>query len=126
MSREWIDVHQDQQALRRWLAEVADRRSHGTTARPPIELFEEQERAALLALPKSRFEIVIWKHARLHTDSHVQIDGAFYSAPWRFLHQELWVRCTRTSVAVFHEDVHVWTHARVPRGGRSTVNEHLP
>ena len=123
---ESIDIHQDQQALLRWLVEVADQRTHGTTARPPIELFEERERAALLPLPRSRFEIVIWKHARLHTDSHVQIDGAFYSAPWRLLHQELWVRCTRTSIEIFHDDVHIWTHARVPRGGRGTVNEHLP
>lgn len=123
---ESVDIREDRLALRRWLAEVADQRRHGTTARRPIELFEEQERAALLPLPVARWEPVMWKHARVHTDSHVQIDGAFYSVPWKLLHQELWVRCTQHSVAIYHEDEHVYTHARVPRGARSTVPEHLP
>ena len=68
----------------------------------------------------------MWKQARVHTDSHVQIDGAFYSAPWRFLHQELWVRCSEHSVSIYHQDEHVWTHARVARGTRNIVQEHLP
>jgi len=125
--RTWesVDLAEDRKALRRWLAEVADQRVHGVTGRRPIELFES-ERAALLPLPASRFELVVWKQARLHTDSHVQIDGAFYSAPWRFLHRELWVRCSEPSIAVYHEDELLWTHARVPRGTRSTVPEHLP
>ena len=101
-------------------------RRHGTTGRPPIELFEEQERDALLPLPRTRWELVVWKRATLHTDSHVQIDYAFYSAPWRFLHQKLWVRCTAHTVSIFHEDEHLHTHSRVPRGQRSTVEEHLP
>lgn len=121
-----IDIVEDQKALLRWMAEVADARVHGTTARRPIELFEEQERDALIALPKSRFEIVIWRCARLHTDSHLQIDGAFYSAPWKFLHQELWVRCTRVSIAIYHENVHICTHSRLARGARATIEEHLP
>ncbi len=123
---ESIDIDQDNLALRRWLKEVADQRIHGTTSRRPIDLFEEVERAALLPLPKGRFELVVWKHARVHTDSHVQIDGAFYSVPWRFLHQELWVRCSEHSIWIYHEDELVWTHARVARGTRSLVQEHLP
>lgn len=126
--RTWesVDIAADNAALRRWLAEIADQRRHGTTSRRPIELFEEAERAALLPLPKGRFELVVWKQARVHTDSHVQIDGAFYSAPWRFLHQELWVRCSEHSISIYHADELVWTHARVARGTRSIVQEHLP
>jgi len=126
--RTWksVDIEEDRRALRRWLVEVADRRRHGTTGRPPIELFEEQERSALLPLPRGRYELVVWKPARLHTDSHVQVDGAFYSAPWTLLHEVLWVRCSASSIAIHHGDQHVWTHARVPRGQRSTVAEHLP
>lgn len=123
---ESVDMREDQVALRRWLIEVADQRAHGTTARRPIDLFEEHERAALIPLPKTRFEIVIWKRARLHTDSHVQVDGAFYSAHWKHLHQDLWVRCTRSTIAIYHDDLHLWTHARVKRGQRSTVEGHLP
>ena len=121
-----VDIDEDRKGLRRWMEEIAATRRHGTTGRPPIELFDEEEREALLALPRSRWELVVWKEATLHTDSHVQIDGAFYSARWRLLHQKLWVRCTPHSVSIYREDEHLRTHARVPRGKRSTVEEDLP
>jgi transposase len=121
-----IDIREDNRALARWVAKIAATRSHGTTGRLPIELFEEEERAALLPLPKTRYDLVLWKSARLHTDSHLQIDGAFYSAPWRFLHEVLWVRCTPHSIAIYHSDLHLHTHRRVARGQRSTFEEHLP
>ena len=123
---ESVDIAEDRRQLLRWNEEIAAVRRHGTTQRQPIELFCELEREALLPLARTRWERVLWKKARLHTDSHVQIDYAFYSAPWRFLNQDLWVRCTKHSIAIFHEDEHLWTHARVGRGKRSTVEEHLP
>ena len=123
---ESIDILEDRKALRRWQEQIADRRRHGTTGRAPIELFEQAERVALLSLPLARWEPVVWKQARVHTDSPVQIDGAFYSAPWPLLHQVLWVRCTAHSIAIHREDEHLWTHARVARGMRSTVEGHLP
>ena len=123
---ESVDIDEDRRQLARWVREIAGRRRHGTPGRRPLELFEEQEREALLPLPSARWEPVVWKQATLHRDSHVQIDGAFYSAPWRFLHQKLWVRCTAHAVAIYHEDEHLWRHARVPRGHRSTVEAHLP
>jgi transposase len=121
-----VDIHEDRRRLRRWLEEIATQRRHATTGRRPIDLFEEQEKATLLLLPTTPYESVVWKKARLHADSHVQIDGAFYSAPWHFLGMSLWVRCTPSSVAIHHDDEHLWTHARVERGKRSTVESHLP
>lgn len=121
-----VDINEDRKALRRWTMEIAAKRRHGTTGRQPIELFEEGERDALLPLPKTRWNPVVWKTATLHSDSHVQVDRAFYSAPWRFLHQKLWVRCTAESVAIHHQDELLWAHGRVPPGKRSTVEHHLP
>jgi hypothetical protein len=123
---ESVDIGEDRRQLRRWNEEVAGRRCHGTTRRQPIEHFEAEEREVLLPLPRTRWECVVWKKATLHTDSHVQVDYAFYSAPWRYLHQVLWVRCTAHSVSIYREDEHLWTHSRVARGKRSTVEAHLP
>lgn len=123
---ESVDIEADRAGLSRWNAEIADLRVHGTTGRQPIELFHELERDALVEMPAKSWERVTWKQARLHRDSHVQIDGAFYSAPWRFLHESLWVRCMPTAVAIHRGDQHLWTHLRVSRGGRSTVEAHLP
>jgi transposase len=121
-----VDMAVDRRSLRKWLDEVANVRNHGTTKRRPLDLFEEVERAALLPLPSTRWERVLWKKARVHRDSHVQIDGAFYSVPWRWLHTEVWVRCIQHSIAVWADDQRLCTHVRVGRGQRSTVPEHLP
>ena len=69
----------------------------------------------------------VLRFSDLIAQGHVQVDGAFYSAPWRFLHEELWVRCTAHAVEIYNQkDEHLWTHARAARGKRKTVQEHLP
>ena len=84
-----VDIEADRKALWRWLEEIAATRRHGTTGKRPGEVFETIEREALLPLPAKAYEVVIWKRATLHRDAHVQVDGAFYSAPWKLLHERL-------------------------------------
>jgi transposase len=121
-----VDMPTDRGSLRRWLDEVANVRVHQTTRRRPSELFEEVERAALLALPGTRWDPVVWRKARVHSDGHVQIDGAFYSVPWTRLHKEVWARCSRSSVSIWDGEEHLHTHVRVAAGKRSIVESHLP
>jgi len=123
---ECVDINEARRSLKHWMAEIAAKRRHASTGKVPIELFEEVEKGASLPLPRRPFEIVIWKQPTLHRDSHVQVDGAFYSAPWRLVGQRLWVRATPYAIAIEHEGEHLWTHVRVPRGQRSTVEAHLP
>lgn len=122
--------HQEVQAARAdlavWLEKVAGQRVHGSTGRRPAEVFEQEERQALLPLPAVPYELVVWKRAQLHTDCHVQIDGGFYSAPFRLLHQDLWCRCTARSITTYHDDQRLRTHPRVARGKRSTFEDDLP
>jgi hypothetical protein len=40
--------------------------------------------------------------------------------------EHLWARCTRRDVTLYRGDERLWTHARVARGKRSTVEAHLP
>jgi transposase len=109
-----------------WRREIAGARKHGTTGRRPLEHFESEERDALLPLPASRFEIVLWKDAKVHRDSHITLEGAFYSVPWRFVGQQVMVRATRASVAIYADDVRIATHETGRRGERKTIVEHLP
>jgi transposase len=121
-----VDIEVDRRALERWVREVAGVRRHGTTGRAPLELFAEQEREALLPLPAARFKTVVWKKAKVHRDVHVQVDGAFYSVPWRHVTKEVWVRRGPSQLTIHVGEEVVATHARVGRGQRSTVDAHLP
>ena len=84
------------------------------------------EADALSPLPATRWEPILWKEVKLHRDSHVQVDGAFYSAPWKLIGSKLWARCTPHSVTLSYDDKHVHTHGRAVRGQRRTIDEHLP
>ena len=121
-----VDMDVDRRALARWLEEVASTRRHGTTGRVVLEHFEAEERAELLALPASRFEVVLWKEARVHRDVHVQAEGAFYSVPWTHVGRSVWLRIGRGQVVIHVGDVVVATHPRLLRGQRSTTEDHLP
>ncbi len=121
-----VDVHESQRLLLLWLVEVADKRVHGTTRRAPIEMFESEERDALRALPESRWRPVLWKEVTVHRDSHVQIDGALYSAPWTYMHQKIWARCTSRELRLIADDRLLYSHPRGLAGHRYTVEGHLP
>ena len=122
-----VDLEEDQRQLTRWVQEIARERIHGTTGRRPRELFEQVERDALLPLPGKRWELSVWKRVKVHRDCHVQIDGAFYSVPWKLIGQELWALCRPHSVMLqLQSEQHVHTHGRAERGQRRTVDGHLP
>ena len=125
-TREFTDIREARRELQRWLDEIAGERRHGTTGRKPRQVFETEEKPALQPMPASRFELVIWKRARLHRDCHVIFRREFYSAPWRLVGQDLDLRVTQASVAIYRDTEHLWTHDRVPPGKRSTVESHLP
>jgi len=120
------DVRGVQLELDRWVREIAGLRTHGTTGQKPLEVFEKEERGALRALPPWPYERVIWKQAKVHSDSHVEFQGGLYSVPWTLIGQTVWVQATPSSVTVHADDARVATHERRRPGKRSTVDAHLP
>jgi transposase len=112
--------------LERWVVEIAGTRCHGTTGKKPLEVFEAEERATLLALPARAYEPVTWKKATVHQDSHVVFGGRMYSVPWRLLGREVWLRATPTSVVIYCDDERAATHRRAGKGTWSTDEAHLP
>jgi transposase len=126
VGREKTDVTEVRGELRRWCAEIAATRVHGTTGRRPIDVFTDVEHAALLPLPEKAYELVVWKKARVHRDAHIAFERRLYSVPWRLLDKDVWVRATPREVVVYADDERVATHDRNGRGHRSTVDAHLP
>jgi transposase len=117
-------------ALRTWCVERAGQRRHGTTKRRPIEVFEETERAALRPLPRTRYDMAIWKQVKLHRDCHLTFEQSYYSAPFRLVGQTLLVRGGIRTVEIRTTDVSqelVATHDRAREPGeRFTCADHLP
>lgn len=124
--REFRDIHHAREELVAWLREVAGQRIHGTTGKRPAEVFQEFEHTVLKPLPQRRYEITTWRKAQVHQDTHVLFGRRFYSVPWKLIGQEVWIRATRSTVAIYHDDERVATHDRKGLGTRSTIEAHLP
>jgi transposase len=109
----------------RWSREVAGRRVHGTTGERPLVAFEMRERAALLALPPRPWEPVLWTSGKVHPDCHLQVGGARYSVPYRYVGRRLEVRLGRDTADVYDGAALVTSHVRRYQG-RATKEEHYP
>jgi transposase len=119
------DVTAANRDLDRWVREIAGTRSHGTTGRKPIEVFEQEEREKLLPLPPLGFVPVIWKKAKIHTDCCVAFEKRLYSVPWH-LRGEAWIKATPETVYIYVGDERVAEHSRRGPEARSINPAHLP
>src|SRR5215475_3915525 len=89
--------------------------------------FLTYEQPALKPLPAIPYEYAEWRHARVHLDYHLEIEGHFYSVPHRFVRQAVDVRLTATTIEVFHKGERIATHRRSSRkGSHTTLAEHMP
>lgn len=113
-------------ALERWVLQIAGKRLHGYTGKPPLDLFVAIELRALKALPEAAFVPQIWKQATVHTDSHVLFQKRLYSVPWKLLGQKVWIRASPQTIDIFCHDERVASHPRKGTALRSTHPQHLP
>ena len=90
-------------------------------------LFEEIERPALRPLPAHPYEFAQWHRLMLGRDYHLEIDGHYYSAPYRLRRRKLDVRTSGKTVEIFCKGRREASHARsFVRGGKTTVAAHMP
>jgi len=113
--------------LTRWVMQTAGNRCHGTTHQKPLMLFADTEKPFLKPLPDVPVQIATWTKVKVHGNCHVQFEKAYYSAPFRLVRQQLWLKATATTVQLYQDLKLVATHRRLNRAGqRSTVDEHMP
>lgn len=125
--QEFADIHFANQHLRTWIVEVAGVRQHGTTHQPPLRLFLEHERAALLPLPDQPFSLCEIRTVKVHPDCHVVIAGSYYSAPYTYVGQKLDAFVHERVVELYQGQELVATHVRSLEAGQwQTRNEHYP
>jgi transposase len=91
------------------------------------DAFVTLDRPALRPLPPARMTIARFKRARVNIDYHVELDGHYYSVPYRLVRQEVELRITATTVEVLHRQQRVAAHVySAVRGGFTTLAEHMP
>jgi len=89
--------------------------------------FLEIDKPALRALPDRPYQFAEWKKATVHIDYHVELDGHYYSVPYRLLRKKLDLRYTPHTVECFYQSTRVASHIRsYLRGRHTTLKEHMP
>ena len=112
--------------LDRWTSEIAGQRRHGTTGRRPLEVFDAEERPTLRPLPATPYEPVEWKQARVHPDSQIVFGRRPYPVPWRLIGQQVWIRATPVTVAIYANEERVATHRRNVPVPPEVLDQYLP
>jgi transposase len=127
VGRPLMDLAEVNRALKAWIMEKAGLRIHGTTKMRPLEAFLGMEKAFLLPLPESPFEMTEWKEATVHADCHISVLGSYYSVPYRLRGQRVTVKLTHTMARIYLIHELVATHIRAGKKGTwRTVLAHYP
>jgi transposase len=125
--REFRSLADANRQLKAWVLGEAGNRIHGTTKQKPLTAFAQTEKQFLRPLPDVPPELSIWAKHKLHGNCHLQFEKSFYSAPYKLVHRELWVRATETTVKIYHDHQMVAVHPRLRKPGeKSTIIDHLP
>lgn len=122
----FIDLDEVARRALVWCREVAGRRIHGTTRRVPLEVFDTEEKTALIPLVRERFDPPVWVPCKVHPDHHVRFRSALYSVPTRWIGCRVEVRGDRSLVRIYARGELIKTHARQAPGGRSTDYSDYP
>lgn len=115
------------QAARR-CREVAGQRVHGTTRQVPRVVFEDRERATLLAWDGVPYDVPLWRELVVHPDHHVSFQDGLSSAPSTACPPgtRLEVRGDRSLVKLYRRGELVKVHPRQGQGGRATDPDDSP
>jgi transposase len=93
-----------------------------------LSIFLEQEKAFLLPLPKTPYELATWKIATVQINYHIAVEKMNYSVPYEYIHQKVDVRITRQVIEVFFNNHRICSHPRLYGypGQYSTLDIHMP
>lgn len=113
--------------LRAWTDTVANRRTHGTTKRVPLEIWQHTERDALLPLPELRYTFYHVEERKVTRFGHVTFRNNYYSVPYTLVGQTLRLFTDGALLRISHQGQEVALHRILDDKGRYvTQNAHLP
>ena len=111
--REFRDIDEANRRALQWCLQEVGLREHGTTHRKPYEVFLAEEAPELLPLPEQPYEAPEWKQCTVHSDCHLILNKCYYSIPYPYRGEKLWVRADLKLLRVYREHQLIKTHVRV-------------
>lgn len=97
------DLEAQNSYLRHWNKTWASTRVHGTTKRQ-VNLMFQEEQPSLKPLPSEPFIFFNIGYRKVSsTDSHIEVKGAYYPVPPRYMGQKVQVHFNRRWVKVFYK-----------------------
>jgi transposase len=123
---QWLNLAHAQREAIAWCSSKAGLRTHGTTHKQPLVVFEDVEKAALRSLTGPRFDTPRWATCKVHPDHHIRFGKALYSVPHAYLRKQVDVRGDKSLVRIYFRGELVKTHPSQPPGGRDTDHSDYP
>ena len=121
--REFRDIDEANRRALQWCLQEVGLREHGTTHRKPYEVFLAEEAPELLPLPEQPYEAPEWKQCTVHSDCHLILNKCYYSIPYPYRGEKLWVRADLKLLRVYREHQLIKTHVRVFEPGTWQTDE---
>lgn len=123
---DFADLEDTRRHAVEWSLTVAGVRTHGTTRRLPLRVFETEEQPHLKPAPTEPFDVPRYAEPKVHPDHHIQFQKALYSVPTRYIGERVRVRGDRKLVRIYLGTELIKVHPTQPPGGRSTDPNDYP
>ncbi len=98
--REPANLHDLNGELRRWVAEVANRRVHGTTHEQVLIRWAEDQVSLQPVQGRPAYPFADEEQRKVARDAYVSWQSSRYSVPWQYAGKEVWVRQQEREVEV--------------------------
>jgi transposase len=110
--RRYKDIIEANRKAKEWSSNEVAKEVTRSTGKTPIEIFEKEEKGALIELPTGSFDIAEWVEAKVHKDHHIVFAGNFYSIPTKYIGKEVVVRAGLRTLEVYYKNQLIKNHVR--------------
>lgn len=121
-ARTFQDLEDLRNTAQWWMRERSDPHIHDTTGRAPLELFLEDEQAALTPLPLHPYDCGEVALRVCEMDGFLELETNRYSVPYDYVADILTLKATEHEVFIYSPELtRIAHHERRPAGSRDTL-----
>jgi transposase len=110
--RQYTDIDSANAYALKWCKLEISHLICSSIGKKPIDVFNQEEKDRLLALPSGFFDMPQWVMAKIHRDHHFVVEGNFYSVPTRYIGELINVRIGLKTISAYYKHRIIKTHPR--------------